>query len=371
MAKLFEPDPLQLFICGVVVLAAVTTTSPSSPAVLALIVVNSVLLLALRLTPDDGVANRGTLPLVAAGVLADAALVSLATNGYPAVFALFVVGHAGYTLAPRPAVVVAVTAVGLNVAAVLVPLGVDHTDTPAWSQLFTGVPVFAGMLNRGRTVALRAAREALAQADRAGQAEAREKVLAERGRIARDVHDVLAHSLAAISMQLEMADTLLDVGSPERAQAAVRKAQAIAREGMEQTQRTVFALREGALPLVTTLASMAADVQATFTVVGEGREVGGDVAQALVRVVQESLTNARKHAAGAATSVVLSFLPGATEVETCNARAAAQPTGGGTGMGLVGMRERMAGLGGSLHSGPTPDGGWRVCASVPLVGRPA
>lgn len=138
-------------------------------------------------------------------------------------------------------------------------------------------------------------------AERAALAEARTAVLTERGRIARDVHDVLAHSLAGINMQLELADALIDTGDLEKVREANARAHALVKESLKQAQWTVHALREDALPLVESLTAMveSSGHHDALTVTGTDRELPTQVTQNLLRIAQESLTNAARHAPGA------------------------------------------------------------------------
>jgi signal transduction histidine kinase len=240
---------------------------------------------------------------------------------------------------------------------------------------FSGITVLVGLSNRAHTEALRSARAAAEQAELASRAEARAEALAERARIARDVHDVLAHSLAGVNMQLEVTDALLESGDIERARQAAQRAQSLVRSGLTEVQRTVGDLREDALPLVETLRSMLGSVSdaGTLTVDGPPRELPVRLAQVIVRCAQEALTNAHKYAPGAQVRMRLEHRPDETVFEVVNS---APPTegsrplaGAGSGMGLVGMRERLDLVGGTVTAGPIVDGddagGWQVRVVIP------
>jgi signal transduction histidine kinase len=200
--------------------------------------------------------------------------------------------------------------------------------------------------------------------------------LGERNRIAREVHDVLAHSLGALAVQLEVVDALLEEGDVERAKAAVVTSRRLSLEGLDETRRAVHALRDAPLDLGEQLAALAASNAATFRIVGTERVLSADAGLALYRAAQEALTNVRKHAPGATASVVLEFGPDRTFLMVVDEyppgagpEAPSRPgTSSGAGYGLTGMRERVALLGGSASAGPTGDGsgGWRVEVEIPV-----
>jgi signal transduction histidine kinase len=194
--------------------------------------------------------------------------------------------------------------------------------------------------------------------------------LAERARIAREIHDVLAHALAALSVQLETADALLEKGRIEPARDTVARARQLTREGLAETRRAIGALRGDALPLPSLLSglldSYAADTGAPVrsTVDGEVRELPPDVGLALYRTAQEALTNVRKHAPGAEVDARLVYDPKRVRLTVRSAGADAPAVGGPGGYGLTGLRERAELAGGTFAAGP--DGtGWRVDVMIP------
>lgn len=340
-------------------------------AVAALFVVNSASMLARRL-PEHRVPPRVALIWLTLGVIAAAALIGLSSSGTGYLFAFFTAGHIGYRLDTRRALVLAGFC-GLLCAGVLyLRLGPGYQALPWVFGLTTAAPVMMGILNRSQRQAVRAAIDAAESAERAARAEARTAVLTERGRIARDVHDVLAHSLAGINMQLELADALIDTGNLEKVREAHAKAHGLVKESLKQAQWTVHALREDALPLRETLASMLASSghRDALTVTGTVREVPAQAVQNLLRIAQEALTNAARHAPGGAVAVELAFAPAAVTLRIRN-RPGTRPTvpGAGSGMGLIGMRERVALLGGTLTAGPVTEGphqgDWEVEAVIP------
>jgi signal transduction histidine kinase len=254
---------------------------------------------------------------------------------------------------------------------------------PWWLGLAAGLPVYVGISRRDRLAALLEARVGAAEAERARAAESRESALIERGRIAREIHDVLGHSLSAISLQLDVADTLQSRGRADESVAALRRARALARTGIGETRRAVHALQEDPLPLTDSIAGIAAAYGASFAVSGTPEPVGIEIAQTLIRAAQEALTNAHRHAPGAVLTVALDFRgavdfggadAGTSDVEltvtngpaTSPARHADEQTEG-TGMGLDGMRERARLRGGVVEAGPDPTNafGWTVSMRLP------
>ncbi|MEU1616628.1 histidine kinase [Streptomyces sp. NPDC005722] len=339
--------------------------------VLALFVVNCAALL-VRALPEAKLPPRAALVWFTLGIVAAAALIGVGATGTTYLFAFFMSGHIGYRLETRPALALALLCSLLCGGVLYLRLGQGHDVLPWALGLATGAPVLAGILNRSRHQAVQAALSAAESAERAARAEARTAVLTERGRIARDVHDVLAHSLAGINMQLELADALLDTGDLDKVREANAKAHAMVRDSLKQAQWTVHALREDALPLVESLTAMleSSGHRDALTVTGAVREMPAPVTQNLLRIAQESLTNAARHAPGGEVRVKLAFAASSTALTIRN-RAGTRTVapGGGSGMGLIGMRERVALLGGTITAGPVtegPDeGGWQVEAVIP------
>ncbi len=348
--------------------------SGRSLALLVLLIVNLAFLTG-RLIPEGALPARFTMAYFVVGTITGNAMMALTPIGTVVTIPFLFAGHAGYRLPTNRSVPIATFSSLLGTAALVWHVDVPGRDhfAPWYVGALTGVTVLLGIASRSRTEALRSATEAAVQAEYAARSEARADALAERGRIARDVHDLLAHSLAGVNMQLEVADALLDAGDVPRAQAATRRAQSLVREGLVEVQRTVRSLREDALPLVETVRALVASSGAELRVVGEPVEVDVRVSQAVVRSAQEALTNARKYAPGAPARVTLTFLGGRVELEIANGPAAAgeRPLAtAGSGMGLVGMRERLDLVGGTMSAGPVLDGpdrgGWRVFVTIPL-----
>ncbi|MEZ0112921.1 signal transduction histidine kinase [Catenulispora sp. EB89] len=280
------------------------------------------------------------------------------------------------------------TALYVGIAAVVVgavsAVAANDGSQFPWVVAVTVSGYLFGDARRSRRLALERAQDLLVMTRRANTEQAHAAALAERGRIARDVHDVLAHSLSGLAIQLEAADALMTDGADlERAHTMVIRARRLARDGLSEVRRAVAALREDVKPPEETLAVLAADYAevtgwpATFEVVdGPVPELAVETAQTLQRVAQEALTNARKHAPGAAVAVRLAV--GADTVTlTVENEASTRPStplsDSGGGWGLVGLRERVGLVGGSVEAGGTEGGGFRVAAVVPVEfgGTPA
>jgi signal transduction histidine kinase len=217
----------------------------------------------------------------------------------------------------------------------------------------------------------------LVQRERLEAEQRRADLLDERTRIAREIHDVLAHSIGALGIQIQAARSVLtDYGDIDRAVELLAAAQRMAGEGLTETRRAVHALRSDTLPLAEELAKATSTYGERYRVAvsldteGTPRPVPAEATVALLRVAQEALVNAVKHGAGKPVTVRLDFdaawvrltvrnevdavAPSVVELSTVNA-----------GYGLTGMRERLRLLGGTLEAGR--DGTcWVVTAQVPL-----
>ncbi|MGW2341156.1 sensor histidine kinase [Streptomyces sp. NPDC001661] len=205
------------------------------------------------------------------------------------------------------------------------------------------------------------AQRALEQERAARAAEAESAALAERSRIAREIHDVLAHSLSAQLVHLEAARLLIERGA-DRDQILERvvAARGMARDGLDETRQALSALRGEMTPLEDFLREMvAASDGATLTVGGGRRAVPAEASQTVRRVAQEALTNVRKHAPGAKTDVRLEYGSGEVALEVRDSGASRpheELTVSGGGYGLLGMKERAELLGGTLEAGPYEEG---------------
>ena len=204
-------------------------------------------------------------------------------------------------------------------------------------------------------------------------AQARAAALAERQRLAREMHDVLAHSLSGLVLNLEGAMLLADQGGADpRVSDAIRRAHRLAKAGLREARRAIGMLRDDALPGPQRLGDLAAEFEADtgvacqVTVNGAETELGADARLTVYRVVQEAFTNIRKHARASRVETRLAYEPSGTRLVIedfgrCGERPAPDE---GTGYGLTGMKERAELLGGTLTAGPTGSG-FRVDLQVP------
>jgi signal transduction histidine kinase len=217
----------------------------------------------------------------------------------------------------------------------------------------------------------------LAQLEDARDEQARAAAIAERGRIAGELHDVLAHSLSAAAIQLQGARKLAEHEQARpQTRDAIDRASALVKDGLAAARQAVGALRGEELPTVAQLETLVEgfrgdmNMDATLTIEGSARVLPTDASLALYRGAQEALTNVARYAPGASTAVVLHYATDRTTL-TVEDRlpASVQPSGDGLpgvggGRGLAGMRERLEQAGGSMQAGPT-DRGWRVELVVP------
>ncbi|MBT0567684.1 sensor histidine kinase [Williamsia sp. CHRR-6] len=287
--------------------------------------------------------------------IACGALFGFAPTTAGAAFAPIFAGMAGYRLPTRPAVLVAVI---VSVSAFVAAL-VEHRATPGLA-LLAGLAVFVGMGRRDRMEALRLTEEKLVQTQRAVESEGRAQMLAERTRVAREIHDVLAHSLSGVNMQLNLADALLENGRTEDGRQAVRDAQQAVSDGLAEVRRAVYALRDEPVDLVAGIEGLVAGDHESVTVDGAPGWLSDVQTTQLVRIVGEALTNARRHAPGAPVHVAVAGTDDQVSVVVFNqSDSTATPFTKGAGVGLVGMGERAAQIGARLQVGPA-DGGWTV-----------
>jgi signal transduction histidine kinase len=238
-----------------------------------------------------------------------------------------------------------------------------------------GIPVLAQRaVERRELIASRDEAQALLVEVQAGrEAEAQAATLQERGRIARDLHDVLAHSLAGLSVQLQATRA---IAARENVDATVLdpldKAAALARDGLTDARAVVSALRDPVGLGIDEIAALVdrhpGDVVLRST--GTAHPVTPPVGNAVYRAVQEALTNAARYAPGSPVTVTLAHTADGLGVcvDDLGPPHGRTPVAGqGSGLGLIGMDERIRGVGGSLTAGPRPEGGWRVELRIPTL----
>jgi signal transduction histidine kinase len=201
-------------------------------------------------------------------------------------------------------------------------------------------------------------------------------VVEERGRIARELHDVVAHGISVIAIQADAAEAALD-RDPALAREPLATIRRSAKTSLEEMRHLLGVLREdgdgGELAPQPGLAQLdelverarGAGVDVTLDVSGEPRELAPGLDLSAYRIVQEALTNVRKHADGAPATVRVAWEPRALALEIRDRGPGGAGTNG-NGHGLVGMRERVRVHGGELHAGPSAGGGFAVKARLPL-----
>ncbi|MEV4438194.1 histidine kinase [Streptomyces sp. NPDC049577] len=249
---------------------------------------------------------------------------------------------------------------GLGAAAVpMAAYAVVSADRPTRVVVSVVLVVIIGYSLRLDDEARGAGFRLLAQERAARRAEAESAALAERARIAREIHDVLAHSLSAQLVHLEAARLLIESGADrQRIQERVAAARGMAREGLAETRQALSALRGEMAQVEDFLREVAASEGAELRVTGEPRRVPAEAGLAVRRVAQEALTNVRKHAPGARVEMGFAYLDGEVELWVRDGGARAPVSGlaaSGAGYGLLGMRERAELLGGTLEAGPAGD----------------
>ncbi len=309
--------------------------------------------------------------------LAACLVVMAAAGGALAVFspiALVFPGVATLAAASRWALVPSVAVGGVGVLSVLVATVANGNNVALVSgglaAAFTGVMV--GLTRRQAIEHADQVTRLELASDRADVERTRAEVLGERNHLARELHDVLAHSLAALSVQLEAFATVVDAepGTSPKIREQLERTRQLVREGLDEARRAVRALRDDAEPLEQRLSRLAEQHQATFSTSGIVRPLAPEAVLALYRVSQEACTNVVKHAPGAAASLSLAFGVDRVTVTIENDVPAGDggtnPLGrSGGGFGLRGISERVALLGGEVEAGAVP-GGWRVSATVPV-----
>lgn len=302
------------------------------------------------------------LPPVAIVVLGAAGVACLASVGSwspPLAFCVYAVIVAGVRL-PAPAAVAVAAGVGLGAFLTL------RTEPGGLPLLLLGL-VAVLLFGMGRRESRRRDEQrelALVAGARVTEEHARAAALAERARIARDVHDVLAHSLSALAVQLQGARLMvLRDGAPPDTVAQIERAQRLAADGLAEARRAVTALRTEPVDLAAGLRALVDETPAaTLEIDGEPDAVDATAHETILRTAQEALSNVRKHAPGAPVQVRLSHRGGATELEVSDHAGPPAPARPG-GYGLVGMAERAALAGARLDAGPTEDG-WRVRLTI-------
>ncbi|RNL87637.1 sensor histidine kinase [Halostreptopolyspora alba] len=335
---------------------------------------------------------RRELPATTFAVMALASVAQWLLKGDVDLFPANLLGIlAFYNVAARCRRLVSLAAAGVaEVGGLLIALRVEGTAELASAAygitiLIVSVWIWGYTLGTRRAY-LASLQERAVRLERERDNQARIAAAAERARIAREMHDVVSHSLSVMVVQADGAAHSLR-GQPDRAERALETISETGRSALSEMRRMLGVLRDGEpeddsytpQPGMAQLDQLVADARRSglpveLTVDGVPRELSSGRALAVYRIVQEALTNTRKHAGPnvSRARVRLWYAEDTLEVRvTDDGRgAAARPdTAEGGGHGLVGMRERVAAYGGSLRSGPRTGGGFEVVASLPLVTR--
>jgi signal transduction histidine kinase len=310
------------------------------------------------------------------------------TIALPAMFALYTVA---LTSDRRTTRIVAVAIVPVNVLLISLfsPYGVFAVETLKNFGLAL-LPLAIGSAKRDHHAYIAAIEERADRAERTREEEALRRVGEERLRIARELHDVVAHAMVAINVQAGVATHLMD-RRPESARGALQQIKRVSGEALADLRATLGVLRQDddspaptrpaqGLDALEELAEgmRAAGVEVAIEVGGDRCTVPSAIESALFRTIQEALTNVLRHSASRAATVRVDVRDGSARVEILDqgpsqrVPVAAGEVGTaagfveGTGNGLRGMRERIAAVGGVVEAGPRGEGGWRVHALLPL-----
>jgi signal transduction histidine kinase len=322
--------------------------------------------------PLESPAQCAALPLVVGSF--GVALAGQQSNGIATLPASVAVMTGFLFLHPRTATVIGtVIAAGLFVADIQ---GVAHRSaTDAFTTvLFCAVLGAMAWCMRQAGLATDRSELLLAQLEDAREAEAAAAAVAERTRIAQDLHDVLAQSLSGLAIQLEAARRLARRESTDEAlRQVIESSGRLVKEGMAEARRAVGALRGEGVPTVDRLSELIEryrddlGLDVTLTTIGAARDLPTDAGMALYRGVQEALTNVVRYAHGSTARVDLEYRAESTVLSVEDRRpesgVVAEPLVTGSGLGLVGLRERLAEVGGTVSAGPTRDG-WVVRMEV-------
>jgi signal transduction histidine kinase len=273
--------------------------------------------------------------------------------------------------------------IGFGVSLGLVWIGVLVSAAPAaddfiFTAVLVGGPFLVGRIVNARILLARELREKATRLERGQQERAKLAVAEERARIAREMHDVVAHNLSVMVVQSSAARRMID-RNPERAHEALASVEHTGREALAEMRRMLDMLRgddedvalapQPSIDELDGLLERARDagLDVDLEVEGERRRVQSSVDLSCFRIVQEALSNTIKHADAEHAHVHLRYGPREVEVDvTDDGRGVRPASNGSDGHGLVGMRERVAMLGGRLEAGYRADGGFGVRATLPL-----
>jgi signal transduction histidine kinase len=371
---------------GVASLATVLPFDPGSPRALA------AYLLLLAHTLPIAVRRRWPLPVLAWGLVTGAAFAALGLSLVSLSFAILVYVYTAAAHCPRRRSLAGLAATEAMLLLVWLarPRLIGDTGTLVVDGLIVAAAWWLGDGTRRRQEAVAEARRRAEELERAREELARRAVTEERLRIARELHDVVAHSMSIIAVQSGVGVHVLD-SQPEEARKALVAVEATSRQALVEMRRLLGVLRQeheprgslapapGLAEVETLAAEVArAGVRVEVRIEGTPAELPAGLDLSAYRIVQEALTNVLKHARPAAATVRVAYKPGQLVIEvTDNGQGLGSAFGRRStdsdpagqrpaGSGIAGMRERAALYGGTLEAGPLPGGGFRVAATLPV-----
>jgi signal transduction histidine kinase len=369
-----SPRTVDAALAGLLVAGAVVVVAGSGHAAAVALIAAAVA------TAAVGVRHRAPLPSVAVTVGAVVVLAlsdPSADETVPGIAALLVFYTLGRTGVARGRMALDAALVALGVLAVaLGPHQPTVVDVVATWALFVAGPYVAGRAAENRSALTREMAANAERLQREQEARARSAAAEERTRIARELHDVIAHNVSVMVIQA-VAARRVAANDRESARAALGSAQTSGREALLEMRRMIGVLRHGDMELAGAAApglgqlelllqrARAAGLPVDLHVRGSRRPLPEGLDLVAFRVVQEALTNVIKHAGPAHASVTVTYAD-PLELEICDDGNGSAPVAQGGGHGLVGMRERLNLYGGELATGARPDGGFRVHVRLPV-----
>ena len=333
------------------------------------------------------VAYRRRRPIAAVLTMALALLLATALGGAPTratgIVALIALVSGAYMLGARTQGRVLAAGTIALIVALAADAIVEESQTVSALLFFTffvvGLPVAAGQATRSRAQLADELADRAVALERAREGEAQAAVQEERARIARELHDVVAHDVSVMVVQAAAAKRIVE-REPDRAEEAIVSIEGTGREALAEMRRLLGVLRRGDEDLALAPQPSLSRVDALLA---RTRAVGLDVALersgddaplpagvdlAAYRVVQEALANVVRHAGAEHATVRLTYDPRAVVVEVVDDGRGAANGGGKAGHGLIGLRERVDLYGGDFEAGPRAEGGFGVRARLPVAG---
>jgi signal transduction histidine kinase len=362
---------------GMTVLASMVPAGAGSTrsVVASLLVVAHTLPIAVR--------RRFPLPVLAWALATGAAFAALGLNLVPLSFAILIYVYTAGARCPRRVSLAGLAAVEglLGLVWLARPESIGDESTLVLDGLIVFAAWWLGDGTRRRQEAIAAAQHRTAELEQAREELARRAVTEERLRIARELHDVVAHSMSIIAVQSGVGVHVLD-SQPEEARKALVAVEATSRQALVEMRRLLGVLRQEAeargslapAPGLAEVEALAADVaragvRVEVRIEGVPADLPAGLDLSAYRIVQEALTNVVQHAGPATARVGVRYAPGEVAVEVVDdGRGPGAGNSGRGGHGIPGMRERAALYGGTLEAGPLPGGGFRVAARLPLEG---